>query len=265
VIDDIDFYSKENDLVKAVTRTQGDSTLIEYYFDKSYLRYQVYFIYSVKSLEKGTLENRYYFNEDEIDNRMIRWLDEEKKEVDVESVEYYYKEQPLLFASEDLSTVWNNYRLNLLHPTYTQLIEQIDEKVERISEAELKVVTETEDVDKQLGEEGSYEEIVKSYNSVGELVISCSGAGADHGFEKSCRYYNKGELIMETTEEGYWYFIHIPYHEIGGNEDGASFQRTYYKNGESFRQVHNKSVQRHFFTDLPQINHEFTTVIDDFE
>ncbi|MEQ9373712.1 MAG: hypothetical protein RIG68_00915 [Imperialibacter sp.] len=221
-LEGFEFYFQNGNLKKVISRT--NTNIYEYYFDLDYTSHHAYFIYTIDDKNGKKLENRYYFGKDD---HPIRWLGPDKKEVDLESEGGC--EQPLLLISKstDFLIMYNNYLLSKKNPSYSSVVEEIDEKMKDFSNRSL--LSDTIEVE-NAPEEYYYSHKVLFSSQSGKKIKLLSFSGGDHAATTTTSFFDSNEQVMFEIEENRDVFGHY------------RLTHGYFKDGDLFRRVAFSSV-----------------------
>ena len=223
-IKEYDYYFENGKLRKVIYKT--DEYNYEYYFDEEFIKDYAYFIYTIDCTNGGKDDNRFYFGNKE---RLIRWLDPQKREVGRNSDIFCQKNFELIAKAADILTILNNERNDDARPKFSVMTRAIDEVIEAKSKLTLTVDTvSVEDIP----EESYFSHEIAYRDGEGKLVKTLDYQGGDHGSSTTTTFYDDSEnKILVLEEEG---TIYSP----------DTINKHYYKSTRKFRTVIIKSVDR---------------------
>ena len=175
---------------------------------------------------------------------MIRWLDQDKAEVDPQVSDYCLNQLTLIAESKDLIIAMRNHRNQNLE--YDGLVTTIDKHVESIHKENF--VTDTvESIDNP--EEYYYAHKINYLTPDGRILYVDTYSGGDHGGSGSVEYYDeKGNIIFVLEKSG----------NVFGYEN---YRKVYYKEGAEFRSIYH-ATEDGFYRQCPAFEYTFIPEVE---
>ncbi len=246
LIDDLEFYFKDNNLKKVVSKSEN--RIAEFYFDLNYIKDHAYFIYTIDSHGDQRLENRFYFQKG---GEMIRWLNPDKKKVSKGDKSYCPTGKEMIAQSKDMLIKLKNEPANQKYPGHARLMKLIDSIVVAIEKLEL--VGDTIEIQSLHDDQGSTYATTIKYKSVsGQLLKTLTFSQDDHRDYSTNTYFDQlNNKICETRRSSYIF-------------GGGSEIRKYYDDNQLIRTSSSVIESSPPGPECFSYHHTFVGVVEDY-
>ncbi|GAA5029811.1 hypothetical protein GCM10011506_18380 [Marivirga lumbricoides] len=178
---------------KMIVNDKNKGLRYEYFFDSSLNKYGPFFIFKVE----GSKENRYYFDH----GRIIRWLDEEKKDRLISDAIYSPEHEEHFRAREFKAIIANKdirekYGLDIIKTNIDSLCELITSNIAK------GIYKKGDSKSRSIGE---YQTTNETYVDSLQNIMYKLDAGSDEGgSSKLEEFYYNGEIIREYSNKNYY-------------------------------------------------------------